>query len=325
MRPVHHAPRPRSRQSLADLLSISAMRRTLGSMSLAFAPEPAAVSRLRLLLSWRRGLVAIFSASALCAVLCSFVALAFLLTAVSAQTTWPWRVPAVAVVLAVCALVAFTLTAATALLAVVTDVRSQSAGTRAARALAEIPASEWPSVDELSGWKVAWVREDSSPVRGLTFAGIGYGAYTATAMATCAVDMPHPAPDPDCTCGFHAFTHWRRARRELRRRYRCAVLLHVEGFGAAIEHEHGWRASRQEVLTVWLRAACVACGRPTAGLRPCADVWSSACGRCAGSALRTPATLAQEWGTEVRILASGDVVPGRSRAWWWPGVHGRAA
>ena len=157
-----------------------------------------------------------------------------------------------------------------------------------------------PQVDELAGWKVARIVGESSP----HFVGLAFGRYRPNETATC-VHHDHEAPQPDCTCGFYAFrTPWR--ARWAWSRSRDGALLRVEGFGRAVEHELGWRARRQEILTVFLARRCRHCWRGTEGLArvPLFNEWTPSCQRCAtrrGREFLTPSDLANDWGTEVRI------------------------
>lgn len=153
---------------------------------------------------------------------------------------------------------------------------------------------------EMPGWKVARVVGDPT----LNFIGLAFGRYGPVEDASCA-HTRHVAPDPSCTCGFYAFYRPLRARWAWWRN-RESVLLQVEGYGLAIEHELGWRAGHQEVLTVILPGRCLYCPRRTAGLirTPLFDEWTAACTSCARRKqrdLKTPDQLAVLWGTEVAV------------------------
>lgn len=157
-----------------------------------------------------------------------------------------------------------------------------------------------PQVPELAGWKVARIVGEQTP----HFVGLAFGRYGPNEVASC-VHHDHEAPQPDCTCGFYAFRMPWRARWAWTRS-RDGALLHVEGFGLAIEHEVGWRARRQEIMTVYLARRCRHCWRRTQGLSrvPLFNEWTTSCHRCAsqlGREMRSVADLANEWGTEVQV------------------------
>lgn len=158
-----------------------------------------------------------------------------------------------------------------------------------------------PQRDDMPGWKVARI---VGPEPAPKFVGLAFGRYETVSTAACA-HHDHDAPDPACTCGFYAFYRPMRARWAWRGQ-RDAALLHVEGYGLAIEHELGWRAARQEILTVILAPRCQHCPRRAAGLTrtPLFDEWTPTCSACARRkerTLYTPVDLAHMWGTEVAI------------------------
>ncbi len=136
--------------------------------------------------------------------------------------------------------------------------------------------------------------------------------YDAVSDAVCEGGRPHGAPDEHCRCGFHAV----KARNELWRLdpAREAVVLDVELSGSVIEHEFGYRASRQAVLGVCLPATCTRwrCRRPTAGVAPYQSSayefelkpWTPlrpVCERCGKRHLWTVADLASELKVEVTV------------------------
>lgn len=69
----------------------------------------------------------------------------------------------------------------------------------------------------------------------------------------------HPAPHPDCSCGFHAHLHGPQM---------CCTgpgwLFEVELHGKVVEHEDGYRAQRQRVLSVTPSSTCALCIERTA-------------------------------------------------------------
>jgi hypothetical protein len=109
-------------------------------------------------------------------------------------------------------------------------------------------------------------------------------AYGARAHASCALS-DHEAPAADCSCGFYAVsddTHlWRLGADEPE-----LAVLDVELAGRVIEHDHGYRASHQRVMSVQFHGVCVRCGKR-------ADVFAHrrfgslvpSCRRCARRAL----------------------------------------
>lgn len=136
--------------------------------------------------------------------------------------------------------------------------------------------------------------------------------YEAVADAVCEGGRPHGAPEEHCRCGFHAV----KARNELWRLdpAREAVILEVELSGTVIEHEFGFRASRQAVLGVFLPATCTRwrCRRPTAGVAPYQSSayefelkpWTPlrpVCERCGKRHLWSLADLASDLKVEVTV------------------------
>lgn len=82
--------------------------------------------------------------------------------------------------------------------------------------------------------------------------------YRAVARATCPLE-DHEAPHVNCSCGFYAVADddalWRLGAHQPN-----LAILDVELAGRVIEHEHGYRASNQRAIAVWLRPTCVRCG-----------------------------------------------------------------
>jgi hypothetical protein len=83
-------------------------------------------------------------------------------------------------------------------------------------------------------------------------------AYGARAQASCALS-DHEAPDPECSCGFYAVADetqlWRLGADEPE-----LAVVDVELSGHVIEHDHGYRASHQQVTNVQFHGVCVRCG-----------------------------------------------------------------
>lgn len=168
-----------------------------------------------------------------------------------------------------------------------------------------------PVVEEMPGWKVAEVF-GALP----TLTGLLGEPYEISDVMRCLETFRHDRPELACSCGFHAFYEQSRAERTWRH-YSHGVLLHVEGYGAVIEHDHGWRAARQEVLEVTLASRCSWCRRPAAGLAtsPRARMWLASCARCGerkGRTFMSSYALRQMWRTDVRVASRS---PRLSR--WW--------
>jgi hypothetical protein len=109
-----------------------------------------------------------------------------------------------------------------------------------------------------------WFTGDSCSVR-----------YTADDVAGCypdqmypgrvsprpAVEGDHLVPHRDCSCGFHAQTQNQTQNQTQYQVISGSWGATVELFGHIVEHEVGWRASRQRVLSVMFPKRCFACGR----------------------------------------------------------------
>jgi len=136
--------------------------------------------------------------------------------------------------------------------------------------------------------------------------------YDSVADAVCEAEQQHAAPATDCRCGFHAVA----SRNELWRldATRETVVLDVELAGTVVEHEFGWRASRQAVLGLYLPARCMkwGCHGRTAGVAPCRTerfgtegfLWSllwPVCEHCGKRQLISLAELAAQLTAEVSI------------------------
>jgi hypothetical protein len=100
------------------------------------------------------------------------------------------------------------------------------------------------------GWKAMSVQIENGTIllRGM------FGSYGVDATATCDYDhsLGHggPAPVWNCTCGFYALAE------KLSTPEYGVFLAEVELFGRVIEAEHGWRASRQRVLSLRANRQC---------------------------------------------------------------------
>lgn len=222
----------------------------------------------------------------------------------SAQVSWPWQVPWYMAALAVGCVFSVALVLGSSATALFFEVRQARALADLTAALENVPREAWSPVEDMAGWKIAKVTGVSA--KELSFAGIGYGAYPVSGSASCELGQEHHVPSPSCSCGFHAFYDIAHARREWRSYPHC-VLLRVEGFGDVVEHEMGWRAQSQEVLTVWIAQECASCSRPSQGLSwsSRSECWAASCEKCAnrhGSDFATVADLASSWGTEVRLF-----------------------
>lgn len=155
-------------------------------------------------------------------------------------------------------------------------------------------------VSELSGWKVS-ILSGATP----TFTGLLGKEYGTSATMTCLAKPQHDVVDAACSCGFHAFYVQDRAVVEWHR-VAESVLLLVEGYGRAIQHRHGWRAQKQEVVHVYLPPRCRWCRRPAAGLAtaPRTDAWFPCCTSCGARWRRefwSIARLRNFWRTEVSV------------------------
>jgi hypothetical protein len=107
--------------------------------------------------------------------------------------------------------------------------------------------------------------------QGWKFSSVGgdHGTFGADADARCvqtswgyslsqAKPGRHPAPDVDCSCGFYAVP-----ADKLDHFNYSGVALQVELSGRVIEHELGYRAEHQRVLS-WAPPVCAVCGEPAA-------------------------------------------------------------
>jgi hypothetical protein len=97
----------------------------------------------------------------------------------------------------------------------------------------------------------------------VVFVGVGHKErYTASATSRC-LAKDRPGHDElamaDCTCGFYAYSS-RDAAQDHPQGGALSFLVEVRGSGAVVEHEHGWRASRQDVTAVHM-PLCTRCLR----------------------------------------------------------------
>lgn len=63
-------------------------------------------------------------------------------------------------------------------------------------------------------------------------------------IAKCGIGRDHRPPYPNCTCGFYAM--------KVRPDWPGEAVAEVELFGVVIEHEKGWRAERQRIISIEL-------------------------------------------------------------------------
>lgn len=92
--------------------------------------------------------------------------------------------------------------------------------------------------------------------------------YGAEAQATCMRHI-HTAPNVDCKCGFWAAYDPQTLPEVLKSSVSADgawLLARVDGFGSVVEHEKGWRAQWQRVLSIVIPDMCAKCGRPTVRL-----------------------------------------------------------
>lgn len=128
--------------------------------------------------------------------------------------------------------------------------------------------------------------------------------YRSVSHATCELGEPHDAPNPKCTCGFYAVGTdeelWRLGSGDPE-----LIVLDVDLSGRVIEHEHGYRASHQNVRRVSIPPRCVRCGREAQLLhKRMFGAVVPACSRCA----RRPMTLADaSVALEVPVTFEGEV------------------
>lgn len=219
--------------------------------------------------------------------------------------------------------------------------------------LGALPVEDVEAHEAPRGWKCAQLllSPDGGQVR-LAGVSIG-GSYLADDRAACVRSRPHRPPALSCECGFYAFLDRDRAVDLLARRSGydgdiiVRALCEAEFSGTVVEHEHGYRAERQQILGIALLPWCADCavagrleharwlgsdGRPALSLGdwgPAAAVlrerlhpsvrllqeWSPLrpyCDTCAEPVrlfgeLLSLGDVASRVGTEIRWLASGEV------------------
>ncbi|MFN0092343.1 MAG: hypothetical protein ACKVWR_19080, partial [Acidimicrobiales bacterium] len=159
--------------------------------------------------------------------------------------------------------------------------------------------------------------------------------YDADACAYCQQGADHRAPDWDCGCGFYAVADDTQLR-EVMGAYRQPhwARLEVELFGRVIEHERGWRASRQVTLSAAWPNVCRRCSGPASGFTRGDTVdgpaLSPCCPACGGGGFLPIVQVIEQLGIEVRLTppAPGELVPTErlrpGRAPRWQGWAGRA-
>lgn len=134
--------------------------------------------------------------------------------------------------------------------------------------------------------------------------------YDVESRAVCQLGMDHLVPSWACSCGFYAMpdeqalaTAWGEARLS------HWAVLRVEVSGRVIEHERGWRASRQVVVEAAWEDRCHRCGRTAHGFGfdgERAGPVVPLCRTCAGRSLWTAGELAGRLGTDVRLVPTRD-------------------
>lgn len=147
------------------------------------------------------------------------------------------------------------------------------------------------------GWKTLSVMVTKKGK--LRLVGYGNRKYGIDATAVCNYQSDHVAPVWECSCGFYALTE-KPTTPEL-----GWFMAEVELFGTVIAGEHGWRASRQRVLSMEVFRSCQAnggeCGDPADGFQVgrSGGVWPT-CARHAPLGYASLADLTARLGTEVR-------------------------
>lgn len=126
----------------------------------------------------------------------------------------------------------------------------------------------------------------------------------------------HEAPAFSCTCGFHGVAGMGVLARTMCVHADMAVL-DVDLSGRVVEHDLGWRASRQRVLGARFHDRCLHCDAPAAVIAAHGR-WHPLCRSCGERARRrgrtvlTPADAASALGLEVRFAA----LPVETRRSW---------
>lgn len=177
------------------------------------------------------------------------------------------------------------------------DVPSQS----------EQVAVELPVLDDgLTGWKRAALTVTPT---GPMFHGVAHNvSYAATDTAVCnhnappaisasgvsyywsptwpgmfSVASPHDVPHKDCACGFYAARD-RNKLPELAGEYARSVCdLEVELSGHYLQYQHGYRAEKQQVVSVRVDSGCRACSGTASVLFVASGLLMPLCETCAAA------------------------------------------
>ncbi len=138
--------------------------------------------------------------------------------------------------------------------------------------------------------------------------------YDTDAIATCQQGHDHRPPAWGCTCGFYAHATDQQLVQswgELRRPYWARLV--VELSGRVVEHDRGWRSSRQVVLEASWEDRCETCTtRRADGFGPSDRLPGAVvprCRTCAGDAWRSVSDVAGSLGTDVRLLPATEAAP----------------
>jgi hypothetical protein len=127
------------------------------------------------------------------------------------------------------------------------------------------PAAALEAHEAPRGWKCAVPALAADGGR-LQLLGVSVGgAYRSEDVAECTLGRPHRAPSLDCHCGFYAFTERSHATRLLGGTAAfdatsvISALGRVDLHGTVIRHQHGYRAERQQLLSLQLLPYCSDC------------------------------------------------------------------
>lgn len=167
------------------------------------------------------------------------------------------------------------------------------------------PDVDFSRTEPFLGWKTLGIKVTKKGK--LKLVGVGASArYGVDATARCNYFHDHVAPDWDCTCGFYALTD-KPDYPEYGR-----FIARVELFGTVIEAQHGYRASRQRVLSLEVFRECQAedrvgdhCDREADGFQVTkgGNVWP-VCATHAPLGYTELADLRAKLGTEVKWVAA---------------------
>ena len=173
--------------------------------------------------------------------------------------------------------------------------------------------ADWPTervaqAEPIRAWKRADLAVCHAPdvPAEVHFEGIGIATHygpDATAYHPGYDDHgDHAAPDPTGGCRQCGF--WAKSDRGEIDDCSGIATLEVELFGTVVEHERGWRASRQRVLCVWVDHDCARCCDPNAKATgfwvDSADNLSPRCAKCMPLGLVSLADVASLLGCEIR-------------------------